>query len=59
MQKILAAVLRRNRHVICRDMLGGDTSMAGRQKAIDEKLFTTVRLGKLISAATLLGQLRY
>jgi len=50
----------RNRHIVCRDILGCDISTPeGRKKAIDEKLFTTVCLDMVISAATILEELGY
>jgi len=50
----------RNRHITCRDILGCDVSTPeGRQKAIDEKLFTTVCLDMVVSAATILEELGY
>ena len=50
----------RNRHIVCRDILGCDISTPdGRKKAIDEKLFTTVCLDMVVSAATILEELGY
>ena len=50
----------RNRHIVCRDILGCDIStLDGRKKAIDEKLFTTVCLDMVVSAATILEELGY
>jgi len=50
----------RNRHIICRDILGCDiTTPEGRKKAIDEKLFTTVCLDMVVSATAILEELGY
>jgi len=50
----------RNRHIVCRDILGCDvTTPDGRKKAIDEKLFTTVCLDMVASAAAILEELGY
>ena len=47
-------------HIICRDILGCDiTTSEGKQKARDEKLFTTVCVDMVVSAATILEELGY
>jgi C_GCAxxG_C_C family probable redox protein len=59
-EEFICAFRERNRHIICRDILGCDISTpAGRKKAIDEKLFTTVCLDTVVSAATILEELGY
>ena len=46
--------------ILCRDILGCDvTTLEGRQKAIDEKLFTTICMDTVVSAATILEELGY
>jgi len=50
----------RNGHITCRDILGCDVNTPeGRQKAIDEKLFTTVCVDTVISAAAILEESGY
>jgi len=58
--EFLCIFLERNRRTICRDILGCDISTPeGRQKAIDEKLFTTVCVDMVTSAVTILEELGY
>jgi len=58
--EFLSVFLERNRHILCRDILGCDISTPeGRQKAIDEQLFTTVCVDMVVSAATILDELGY
>jgi len=59
-EEFVRAFTERNGHIRCRDILGCDvTTPEGRQKAIDEKLFTTVCLDAVLSAATILEELGY
>ena len=59
-REFLSIFLERNQALTCRDILGCDISTpAGRQKAVDDKLFTTVCVDKVASAATILEELGY
>ena len=59
-EEFLCDFSERNRHIICRDILACDISTPeGRQKARDEKLFTTVCVDMVASAATILEEQGY
>jgi len=59
-KEFLAVFSERNRHIICRDILGCDISTPeGRQKAIDEKLFATVCVDMVAGAAKILEEQGY
>ena len=59
-REFLRVFSERNRHIICRDILGCDISTPeGRQKALDEKLFTTVCVDMVVSAVAILEELGY
>ena len=59
-KEFLGVFLERNRHITCREILGCDINTPeGKQKALDEKLFTTVCVDVVSSAATILEELGY
>jgi len=59
-KEFLRVYKERNRHILCRDILGCDINTPeGRQKARDEKLFTTVCVDMVASAATILEEQGY
>jgi len=59
-EEFLCAFLEQNRHIICRDILGCDISTPeGKQKARDEKLFTTVCVNMVANASSILEDLGY
>jgi len=59
-EEFLRVFTERNGGIICRDILGCDISTPeGRKRAIDEKLFTTVCVDMVISAAAILEELGY
>jgi C_GCAxxG_C_C family probable redox protein len=59
-EEFMRAFRERHGHITCRDILGCDVSTPeGKKKALDEKLFTTVCVDTVISAATLLEEAGY
>ena len=59
-KEFLCIFLERNRHIICRDILGCDIfTPEGKQKAREEKLFTTVCVDMVDSASSILEELGY
>jgi len=60
-EEFLRLFAERNKgQILCRDILGCDVTTAeGKQKARDEKLFTTVCVDMVVCAATLLEELGY
>jgi len=60
-EEFLRVFTERNKgRILCRDILGCDvTTPEGRQKALDEKLFTTVCVDMVVSAAAILEELGY
>jgi len=59
-KEFLSVWVERNRHITCRDILGCNiTTPEGMQKAIDEKMFTTVCVDMVSSAAAILEELGY
>ena len=59
-EAFMSAFREKNRHITCRDILGCDIStVEGRKKAMDEKLFTTVCVDMVISAAAILEESGY
>jgi len=59
-EEFVRAFTERNGGITCRDILGCDISTPeGKQKAIDEKLFTTVCVDMVASAAAILEESGY